>query len=97
MVRPSRGSNDHVKMAVPSLVGEVKIVSPISAFLLNTLIKSFFFLVTQRAKQLNSSPGTGPQCYEFECLKDNYSVRRDVGLTQGSLIPKEHSLYRAYT
>ena len=98
MVRPSRGSNDHVKMAVPSLVGEVNIVSPISAFVLNTLIKSFFFLVTQRAKQLNSSPGTGPQCYEFECFKDNYSsARRDVGLTQGSLIPKEHSLYRAYT
>ena len=23
------------------------------------------------------------------------SARRDVGLTQGSLIPKEHSLYRA--
>ena len=56
-----------------------------------------FFLVTQTAKQLNSSPGTGPQCYEFECLKDNYSARRDVGLTQGSLIPKEHSLYRAWT
>ena len=97
MVRPSRGSNDHVKMAVPSLVGEVNIVSPISAFLLNPLIKSFFFLVTQRAKQLNSSPGTGPQCHVFECLKDNYSARRDVGLTQGSLIPREHSLHRAYT
>ena len=96
MVRPSRGSNDHVKMAVQSLVGEVNIVSPISAFVLNTLIKCFFFLVTQRAK-LNSSPGTGPQCYEFECLKNNYSARRDVGLTQESLIPKEHSLYRAYT
>ena len=38
------------------------------------------------------------QCYEFECFEDNYSLtsaRRDVGLTQGSLIPKEHSLYRA--
>ena len=43
MARPSRGSNDHVKMAVPSLVGEVNIVSPISAFVLNTLIKCFFF------------------------------------------------------
>ena len=95
MVRPSRGSNDHVKMAVSSLVGEVNIVSPISAFVLNTLIKCSFFLVTQRAKPLNSSPGTGPQCYELECLKDNYLARRDVGLTQGSLIPKEHSLYRA--
>ena len=41
-------------------------------------------MVTQRAKQLNSSPGTGPQYYEFECLKDNYLARRDVGLTQGS-------------
>ena len=35
------------------------------------------------------------QCYEFECFEDNYSARRDVRLTQGSLIPKEHSLYRA--
>ena len=78
MARPSRGSNDPVKMAVPSLVGEVKIVSPISASVLNTLIKCFFVLVKQTAKQLNSSPETGPQCYEFECLKDNYSARRDV-------------------
>ena len=60
MARPSRGSNDHVKMAVPSLVGEDNMVSPISAFVLNTLIKSFFFLVTHTAKHLNSSPGTGP-------------------------------------
>ena len=52
------------------------------------------FLVTQTAKLLNSSPGTSPQYYEFECFKDNYSsARRDVRLTQGSLIPKEHSLY----
>ena len=43
MVRPSRGSNEHVQMAVPSLVGEVNIVSPISAFVLNALIKCFFF------------------------------------------------------
>ena len=43
MGRPSRGSDDHVKMAVPSLVGEDNMVSPISAFVLNTLIKSFFF------------------------------------------------------
>ena len=37
------------------------------------------------------------QCYVFECFEDNYSLsaRRDVGLTQGSLIPKKHSLYRA--
>ena len=35
------------------------------------------------------------QCYEFECFEDNYSARRDVRLTQGSLILKEHSLYRA--
>ena len=37
------------------------------------------------------------QCYEFECFEDNYllSAHRDVGLTQGSLIPEEHSLYRA--
>ena len=38
------------------------------------------------------------QCYEFECFEDNYSLtsaHRDVGLTQGSLIPKEQSLYRA--
>ena len=37
------------------------------------------------------------KCYEFECFEDNYSLsaRRDVGLTQGSLIPEEHSLYRA--
>ena len=35
------------------------------------------------------------QCYEFECFEDNISAHRDVGLTQGSLTPKEHSLYRA--
>ena len=28
-------------------------------------------------------------------LAKTQSARRDVGLTQGSLIPKEHSLYRA--
>ena len=75
--RPSRGLNDHVKMEVPSLVWDVNIVSPISSFVLNTLIKCFFPLVTETIKQLNSSPGTGPQCYEFECLKDDYSARRD--------------------
>ena len=35
------------------------------------------------------------QCYEFECFEDNYSLTigtLDVELTQGSLIPKEHSL-----
>ena len=40
--RPSSGLNDHVKMAVPSLVGDVNIVSPISYFVLKTLIKCFF-------------------------------------------------------
>ena len=37
------------------------------------------------------------QCNEFKCFEDNYSLsaRMDVGLTQGSLTPKEHSLYRA--
>ena len=40
------------------------------------------------------------QCYEFECFEDNYSLTispqaGDVGLTRGSLIPEEHSLYRA--
>ena len=34
---PLRGSDDHVEMAVPSPVGDVKIVSPISSFVLNTL------------------------------------------------------------
>ena len=34
---PSRGSHDHVEMAVTSSVGDVKIVSPISTFVLNTL------------------------------------------------------------
>ena len=44
---PSRDSDDHVEMAVPSPVGDVKIVSPISTFVLNTLTlkKSAFFLV----------------------------------------------------
>ena len=41
------------------------------------------------------------QCYKFECFEDNLlftdyeHAGQDVGLTQGSLIPKEHSLYRA--
>ena len=43
----SRGSDDHVEMAVPSPVGDVKVVSPISTFVLNTLTlkkRCFFFL-----------------------------------------------------
>ena len=39
------------------------------------------------------------QRYEFECFEDNYSLTISTHgcrrLTQGSLIPKEHSLYRA--
>ena len=40
------------------------------------------------------------QCYKFKCFEDNLlftdyeHAGQDVGLTQGSLIPKEHSLYR---
>ena len=44
---PSRGSDHHVEMAVPSPVGGVKIVSPISPFVLNTLTlkkKCVFFV-----------------------------------------------------
>ena len=40
------GSDDHVEMAVPFPVGDVKIVSPISTFVLNTLTlkkRVFFF------------------------------------------------------
>ena len=40
------------------------------------------------------------QCYEFECFEDSYSLTittQDVGLTQGSLIPKEHSLHVVFT
>ena len=37
MVGPSHGSDDHVEMAVPSPLGDVKIVSPISTFVLNIL------------------------------------------------------------
>ena len=36
-VGPSRGSDDHVEMAVPSPLRDVKIVFPISTFVLNTL------------------------------------------------------------
>ena len=36
-VRPSSGSDDNVKMAVQSLVRDVKIMSPMSTFVLNTL------------------------------------------------------------
>ena len=38
------------------------------------------------------------QCYEFECFEGNYSLTisiqgmQDVGLTEGSLVPKEHRL-----
>ena len=42
---PSHGSDDHAEMAVPSPVGDVKIVSPIKTFVLNTptLKKCIFF------------------------------------------------------
>ena len=50
MAGPSRGLDDYVEMAVPSPVGGVKIVSPINAFVLNTLTlqkkKSVFFFLT---------------------------------------------------
>ena len=50
MAGPSRGSDEHVEMAVPSPVGDVKIVSPISTFVLNTLTlkKKGFFYGNQR-------------------------------------------------
>ena len=42
---PSRGSDDHVEMAVPSPVGDVKTMFPISTFVLNTLtVKKVSFL-----------------------------------------------------
>ena len=40
------------------------------------------------------------QSHEFECFEDDYSLSistQGCGLTQGSLTPKEHSLYRALT
>ena len=37
MAGPSRGSDVHVGMVVPSPVGDVKIVSKISTFVLSTL------------------------------------------------------------
>ena len=45
--KPSRGSNDHVKIAVLSPVGHVKLMSSISNFLLTTLI--------QRNKNMNNT------------------------------------------
>ena len=52
---PSRDSDDgHVEMAVPSPVGDVRIVSPISTLVLNTLTlkktKVFFFFFSFRTK-----------------------------------------------
>ena len=49
-VGPSRGSDHHVEMAVPSPVEDVKIVSPVSTFVLNTLTlkKSEFFSLSER-------------------------------------------------
>ena len=38
------------------------------------------------------------QCYEFECFEDNYSMNMSTHgcrINRGSLIPKEHSHYRA--
>ena len=41
----SHGSDDHVEMAVPSPVGDIKMVSPISTSMLNTLtLKTVLFL-----------------------------------------------------
>ena len=37
MAGPSHGSDDHIKMAVPSPARDVKILTPISTFVLNTL------------------------------------------------------------
>ena len=40
-------------MAVPSLVGDVKVVSPISAFVQNTLtLKCFFYIYNDVEKQV---------------------------------------------
>ena len=93
MAGPWGGSNDHVKMAVPSLVGDLDIVSPISSIVLNTLIKCFFLPGYTDSKTVKFIAKNRPQCHK--CLKDNYPARRDVGLTQGRLILKEHGLYRA--
>ena len=40
MTKPSHGLYDHI-MAFPSPIGDVKIVSPVSTVLLNTLTFSF--------------------------------------------------------
>ena len=50
---PSRGSDDHVE-AVPSPLGDVKIVPPITTFVLNTLTlkkKCVFFSMTKLARE----------------------------------------------
>ena len=44
MARPSHGLHVHLKMAVPSPVGDIKIVSSISTFMLNTLTLKVLFL-----------------------------------------------------
>ena len=59
MAGPSRGSDDHVEMAVPSPV-----VSPISTFVLNTLTLKkvhFFSVVSSPAKRylhFNTGPAS---------------------------------------
>ena len=52
MAGPSRILDDHLEMAVPSPVGDVKIVSSISTFVLNTLThnKGAFFCVSPVAR-----------------------------------------------
>ena len=50
-VGPSRGSDHHVEMAVPSPVEDVKIVFPVSTFVLNTLTlkkSEFFFPIREK-------------------------------------------------
>ena len=69
MARPSRGSNDHVKMAVPSLVGEDNMVSPISAFVLNTLIKSFFSWLHRQQNTWIPLPELAPNVTTWNVLR----------------------------
>ena len=45
MAGPLHGSDDHVEMTVPSTVGDVKIASPISTFVLNTLTLSDYSII----------------------------------------------------
>ena len=79
---PSRGSDDHVEMTVPSPVRDVKIVSPISTFVLNTLTLkkcvSLFFFFRRTVEKERDRQGWNTWAIARQAENNRQQWREDV-------------------